>query len=27
MFHGDHGMMENLRIAADGDATAPPMAH
>ena len=22
MFHGDHGMMQNLRIAADGE-TAP----
>jgi hypothetical protein len=26
MFHGDHGMMQNLRIAADGDVT-PAGAH
>jgi hypothetical protein len=24
MFHGDHGMMQNLRIAEEGDA---PIAH
>lgn len=28
MFHGDHGMMQNLRIAADGEAApAPHAAH
>jgi FtsP/CotA-like multicopper oxidase with cupredoxin domain len=24
MYHGDHGMMQNLRIAAEGEAAAPP---
>ena len=28
MYHGDHGMMQNLRIAAEpGEAPAMPMAH
>ncbi|MCL6699743.1 multicopper oxidase domain-containing protein [Sphingomonas sp. NSE70-1] len=27
MFHGDHGMMQNLRIAADGDKPAEHGAH
>lgn len=27
MFHGDHGMMQNLRIAAEGEAAAPPHMH
>ena len=27
MFHGDHGMMQNLRIAAEGEEPAPHMAH
>jgi FtsP/CotA-like multicopper oxidase with cupredoxin domain len=27
MFHGDHGMMQNLRIAADGEDAPSHMAH
>ena len=27
MYHGDHGMMQNLRIAAEGEAAAPHAAH
>lgn len=27
MYHGDHGMMQNLRIAADGEGTTPHAAH
>jgi FtsP/CotA-like multicopper oxidase with cupredoxin domain len=27
MFHGDHGMMQNLRIAADGEAATAQHAH
>lgn len=27
MYHSDHGMMENLRIAAEGDTATPHMAH
>ena len=27
MFHGDHGMMQNLRIAAEGDAAVPHAGH
>ena len=28
MFHGDHGMMQNLRIAAEGEpATSPHAGH
>ena len=27
MFHGDHGMMQNLRIAAEGDAQATHAGH
>ncbi|MGH6658478.1 MAG: multicopper oxidase family protein, partial [Sphingomicrobium sp.] len=27
MFHGDHGMMQNLRIAAEGEAAAPHAGH
>jgi FtsP/CotA-like multicopper oxidase with cupredoxin domain len=27
MFHGDHGMMQNLRIAEEGDQSAPHMGH
>ena len=27
MFHGDHGMMQNLRIAAEGDVALPHSGH
>jgi len=27
MYHGDHGMMQNLRIAAEGEGAAPHAAH
>jgi len=27
MYHGDHGMMQNLRIAAEGEGMAPHAAH
>ena len=27
MYHGDHGMMQNLRIAAEGDGMTPHAAH
>ena len=27
MFHGDHGMMQNLRIAAEGEAASPHSGH
>ena len=27
MYHGDHGMMQNLRIAAEDEAPAPHAGH
>ena len=27
MYHGDHGMMQNLRIAAEGSDAAPAHMH